>query len=81
MINKQFSDRLNKELDNIGIPARHDERVAAFAKLLKLSKFKAESFLYGTILPDCAILNLIANELEVSVDWLIGKSKERHKEH
>lgn len=81
MSNKAFSERLNKELDNIGIPPRHDERVAAFARLLKLTKFKAESLLYGSLVPDYNILNLIASELEVNADWLIGKSKERNNPH
>lgn len=82
MANKQFSERLNHELDTLGLPLRHEERVQAFTHLLKpnkLSRFQAESFLNGVIVPDYNLLSIIAAELGVNAEWLIGKSKERHK--
>ncbi len=78
-MHRQFAERLNKELDGIGVPPRTDERIEVFAKLVKIPKFKAEAFLDGITLPDPAILNLIAQELEVDPDWLIGKSDHRQK--
>ncbi len=79
MGNKQFSERLNKELDEIGVPQRTDERIEVFAKLIKAPRYKAEAILSGNTLPDAPLLNLLAEELEVSADWLLGKSgEERH---
>ncbi|ARG98111.1 hypothetical protein [Legionella micdadei] len=81
MPNKQFADRLNKELDNIGVPARNDERIEVFSKLLKIPRFKAEAFINGITLPDQTLLTRIANEFEVNPDWLVGKSEQRQKKN
>lgn len=79
MSNKQFAERLNKELDSIGVPPRNDERIEVFSKLLKIPKFKAEAFLNGVIMPDAKLLLQMAEELEVNEDWLIGKSELRQR--
>jgi hypothetical protein len=79
MSNRQFSERLNKELDTIGVPERSDERVEVFAKLLKIPRFKAEAILNGTTILDAPLLDLLAQELEVSAEWLMGKSDAREK--
>ena len=79
MPNKQFSERLNKELDSIGVPALRSERVEVFAKLLKLPRFKAEALLNGLTTPETALLNLLAKELEVNPEWLLGKTEKRQK--
>ncbi len=78
MANRQFSERLNKELDDIGVPQRSDERVEVFAKLIKVPRFKAAAILSGSTLVDAPLLALLAEELEVNADWLLGKSDERH---
>jgi transcriptional regulator with XRE-family HTH domain len=78
MPNRQFADRLNKELDSIGLSEQHNERIADFAKLLKIRKFTAESFLNGNVMPEAAVLESLADVLEVNGQWLIGKSDERH---
>ena len=77
MSNKQFSERLNKELDEIGVPQRNDERVEVFAKLIKVPRFKAEALLNGNTNPELPLITLLAEELEVSADWLLGKSDKR----
>lgn len=77
MSNKQFSERLNKELDEIGVPERSDERVEVFAKLIKVPKFKAEAILNGNTIIETPLLNILAEELEVSAEWLLGKTDER----
>lgn len=77
MSNKQFSERLNKELDEIGVPERSDERVEVFAKLIKVPKFKAEAILNGNTIIETPLLNILAEELEVSTEWLLGKTDER----
>ncbi|KTD65555.1 hypothetical protein [Legionella spiritensis] len=78
MPNKQFSERLNKELDSIGLPSRSEERIESFAKLLKIPKFKAEAMLSGITIPDSGLLEMLAEELEVNPEWLIGKSEQKH---
>lgn len=45
MLNKRFSERLNKELDNIGVPEATAERIEILSKLIKIPKFKAEALL------------------------------------
>ncbi len=73
MLNKIFSERLNKELDNIGAPEVIPERIGVLSKLLKMPKFKAEAMLNGIINADDPALTDLASELEVKVDWLLGK--------
>ncbi|KTC87558.1 MULTISPECIES: hypothetical protein [Legionella] len=79
MPNKQFADRLNKELDSIGVPPRRDERIEVFSKLVKIPKFKAEAFINGITLPDQTLLIRIAEEFEVNPEWLVGRSEHRQK--
>ena len=74
MSNRQFSERLNKALDDIGVPERLNEREEAFAKLIRVARFKAGAILNGNLAMDDPLLNLIAEELEVTADWLIGKN-------
>jgi hypothetical protein len=74
MLNKRFSERLNKELDNIGVPEATSERIDILSKLVKIPKFKAEALLNGITRPDVALLETLAHELEVTPDWLLGKS-------
>lgn len=81
MPNRQFSERLNRELDNIGVPPETHERIAIFAKLLKIPRFKAASLLEGVYNPDEQLLKALADELEVSIDWLVGKNESKAKEH
>jgi hypothetical protein len=77
MPNKQFSERLNKELDDMGVPEPSNERVEILAKLLKVPRFKAEALLSGHTHFEAPILEMLAEELEVSTDWLLGKSDKR----
>lgn len=77
MPNKVFSAWLNDELDEIGVPQSSFERIDVFAKLLKVPKFKAEGLLNGLTTPDEQLLSVIADELEVDSDWLIGKTDDK----
>lgn len=81
MLNKRFSERLNKELDNIGVPEETSERIEILAKLIKVPKFKAEALLNGITGPDKELLNALAQELEVNADWLVGKSDSKSEPH
>ncbi|STY30695.1 Uncharacterised protein [Legionella wadsworthii] len=78
MLNKRFSERLNKELDNIGAPEASAERIEVLSKLIKIPKFKAEALLNGAVNPDEKLLNALAQEFEVSADWLAGKGDSSH---
>lgn len=80
-MNKRFSERLNKELDSMGVPETSEERIAVLAKLIRVPKFKAESLLAGIASPNEEILTILANELEVSAQWLIGKDVPKGSEH
>lgn len=71
---KIFAERINKALDDIGVPERQDERIEVFAKLVKIPRFKAEAFLNGSLLPDSALLQLLCTEFEVNEHWLLGKA-------
>lgn len=79
MSNKHFSERLNKELDNIGVPLSQPERIDVFHKLMKIPKFQAEAILNGIMTPHGELLDHLASELEVNGEWLIGKSEHRSK--
>lgn len=72
MSNKKFIERLNKELDSMGMPEPASERVDALAKLLKIPKFKADSLLNGHVDAKDPVLQVLAEELEVSVEWLMA---------
>lgn len=78
MLNKRFSERLNRELDNIGAPAANVERIEVLSKLVKIPKFKAEALLNGATNPDPALLDALAQEFEVSPAWLVGKDESTH---
>ena len=77
MSNKQFAERLNKELDDMGMPQRSNERVEIFSKLIKIPRFKAEAILNGSTHSDSALLERLAKELEVNPQWLLGHSDKR----
>lgn len=78
MSNKIFSERLNAELDEIGMPQRMTDRIETFAKFIDVPKFKAQSMLSGTTIPDEQILAFLARQLEVSESWLLGKDDRKH---
>ncbi len=74
MPSKLFSERLNRELDSIGVPPATSERVVILSKLVKIPRFKAEALLNGQVNPDAALLKTLADEFEVTEEWLLGKS-------
>jgi hypothetical protein len=70
---KHFTAKLHQQLDEIGLPEREDERIDAFAKLFHQPRFKAASILSGQMIPDQELLEKLANEFEVSVNWLLDQ--------
>lgn len=78
MANRLFSERLNHELSEIGMPERMDERVTVFSKVFKTPKYKSAAILNGDMLPDTQLLQQLATELEVSTAWLLGEDRSKH---
>lgn len=81
MINKKFSERLNKELDSIGVPTRYDERVKAFSKIFHINPFRAKTILEGHFPTDESLLKNIAEELEINIELFVNGSIEHQKEN
>ncbi|WP_133128807.1 hypothetical protein [Legionella nagasakiensis] len=79
MSNKILTTRLNHELDELGVPSLITERVQACSKLFKLPKFKMEALLNGVVAIDPNSIQKIADELEVSKDWLLGNIQRKTK--
>ena len=52
MSNKKLTERLNNELDDMGVPALMIERVQVCSKLFKLPPFKMEALLNGIVICD-----------------------------
>ena len=76
---KLITERLNNELDELGVPTKITERVQACSKLFNLPKFKVEALLNGIVAVDSNYMQKIADELEVNMDWLFGnKEKTLH---
>jgi len=73
MAYKKFAERLNQELDNMEVPSHHSERTAVLAKLIHVPRFKAQAYLDGIYLPDENVLAVLCDELEVEVEWLLGR--------
>ncbi len=73
---KHFAEQLNKALDDLQMPTEVRERAVILSKMLHIPKQQAWGFLEGHTLPDDALLQKIATELEVSLDTLMGDKKE-----
>lgn len=72
-MNRNFTLRINKELNEAGFPTDLRERTRAFAKAFHVSRHTANQILNGTSIPNPELLELIAKEFEVTQDWLLGK--------
>ncbi|ARB93147.1 hypothetical protein [Legionella longbeachae] len=77
MSNKKLTERLNNELDELGVPVLMTERVQVCSTLFQVPKFKIEALLNGVVVLDSESMQKIANELEVSMDWLMGEAQEK----
>ena len=74
MNNRKIVERLNNELDAIGVPSLMTERVQVCSKLFKMPRFKIEALLVNGSFSDVNSIEKIAQELEVERDWLLGTS-------
>lgn len=81
MSNKKLTERLNNELDELGVPTLMTERVQVCSKLFNLPKFKIEALLNGIVNFDSDSIHKVADELDVSMNWLLGETKGEKIEH
>jgi hypothetical protein len=79
MPHKIFAERLNQALDSIEAPENTSERIHALSLLIKVPKFKAAALLNGEIIPDEMLLHKMAEEFDISGDWLLGNNKTKLK--
>jgi hypothetical protein len=67
---KDFSEQLNKCLDDLGMPAGIRERAIILGKMLNIPKQQLWGLLEGHLIPDETIVQQIANELEIDTSSL-----------
>jgi hypothetical protein len=75
MFKKDFSFKLNEELDLLGFPIEDLERISALSKVLGIKRFEAASILHGEMLPNPELMNKLTTELQINMQWLIDKTK------
>jgi hypothetical protein len=69
---KKLAYQINKSLDEIGVPENSKERVAIFSRMLDIPRQQAWSLLEGQLIPDKAILEKIADELEIDTNLVVS---------
>ena len=69
---RNFTQRLNKVLDDLDVPSPIRDRAVILSKMLNIPKQQAWAILEGKQSPDESLLQLIATELEVDPAWLVG---------
>lgn len=77
MNSKVFSQRFNRELATLGFPEELLEKTKAVSKVFGVSRYHANSMIYGNMLPDEEVLDKIASILEVCPQWLGGATDKR----
>lgn len=70
-----FIERLHRTLDNIEMSFDSQERAAEFAKLFKIPVSTSRAILSGTMPPSDELFDLVASELEINKNWLLGKEE------
>ncbi len=68
---KNFAKRLNKCLDEMGVPSDTRDRSAILSKMLHISRQQTRMMLEGYQLPDDLVLSQLAREFEVETTWLV----------
>lgn len=74
-IAKQFAARLNKILDDLGMPVPPRERALSLSKMLDIPKHQAWGLIDGHITPDADLLERLASELDVDAHTLMDEKK------
>lgn len=65
---KHIAKKLNECLDDTGAPSQMRERAIVLSKLIGVTKQQARSLLEGQIMPDQALLDIIAKEFDIDFD-------------
>lgn len=71
---KIFTEKLNQCLDEMDAPVSVRERAVILSKILGITKQQAFSLLEGHEFPNSDLLEQMAFEFEVDINWLIGKN-------
>ncbi len=64
---KVIANKVNKSLDNLGVPVNTRERANILSKMLCITKPQAWGLLEGLAFPDVMVLKKLASELEIKV--------------
>ena len=64
---KVIAVKVNKSLDNMGVPVNSRERANILSKMLSITKPQAWGLLEGLAFPDVMVLKKLASELEIKV--------------
>lgn len=72
-----FIERIHRTLDGIEMSFDSQERAVEFARLFKIPLSTSRAILSGALSPSDDLLKHIAEELEVSENWLLGKDKDK----
>ena len=67
---KHFAERLNQCLDEMDAPPSIKDRSIILSKMLDISKQQAWNLLEGLQFPSTEVLQKMADEFEVDVNWL-----------
>lgn len=70
---KEFAERIDHCLNEAGAPLPMRERAILLSKILDTSTQQAWLFLEGQQMPDRSALERLANEFEVTPQWLSGE--------
>jgi len=62
---KQIAIKVNRSLDNLGVPVNSRERANILSKMLAISKPQAWGLIEGHAFPDLAVLKKLTSELEI----------------
>lgn len=68
---QEFSDRLNRALDRIGVPPKGKGRQVELAKMFSVSQKGARKWLEGESIPDTKRLPEMTARLNVNGEWLL----------
>jgi hypothetical protein len=68
---KQFSEELNKNLDELAVPKDIKERSAILSKMFHIPKQQAWSLLEGHIFPEEPLLKEIAEEFDIDLSLFL----------
>ena len=63
---KQIAIKVNRSLDNLGVPVNSRERANILSKMLAISKPQARGLIEGYAIPDhLTVLKKLTHELEI----------------